>query len=212
MGVGNSKGGVKYVSLKKGKIAIWDKAKQAEYLYDYVEGIITGHSFEEKEIEGKKREFLKINITDGDETFIVQMGVTSGYFRAFVNGLKSGDHKIKIRLTPTYSDDGANKNSSMFVSPAGDMQKSFPWYSTRKDPKDVPAAIPVEVNGETVLNRGPQIKYWKEWLNSLTWTSSFEASAVQYNDIKNEAAHVDAPAKETNTNDDFILEDDDMPF
>lgn len=178
MGVGKQKQGIKYVSIKKGKVAIWDRERKEDDLYDYVEGTIIGVKFEMKTIENKPKEFCNLNIVDGEDTFIVQLPINSGYFRAFVNGLKSGNHKNKVRLVPTYSEEGTMKNSSMFVSPAGDMQKAYPWYATKKDMKDVPLAKSIPVNGEMVTDRTEQNEYWKKWLTELQWTPEIEAASI----------------------------------
>lgn len=207
MGVGKQKQGIKYVSIKKGKVAIWDRERKEDDIYDYVEGTITGVKFEMKIIENKPKEFCNLNIVDGEDTFIVQLPINSGYFRAFVNGLKSGNHKNKVRLVPTYSEEGTMKNSSMFVSPAGDMQKAFPWYATKKDMKDVPLAKSIPVNGEMVVDRTEQNEYWKNWLNSLQWTPEIEAASITAMPQNNSQNTVTE-----NTSFDSGDDNDDLPF
>jgi len=177
MALGENTGGHIFLNIKEGKISYKDKATGEKKTCGFVEGLITDVKFEIKEWEGKKYEQVSVTIVDGAEKYILQMKTNSGYFRAFCNCLKSGDVTKRTKFTPTYSEDGASKNSGMFVNQQG-VEKSLPWYSTKKDPKDVPPLKPVTFNGETKWDGTEQLKYWRDWLNSIKWTSDFEAGSM----------------------------------
>lgn len=217
MGLVEKREGIKYLQIKKGKFALYNKETKENALFSALEGYITGYSFETKTIENKPTEFLNLNVTDGDDNFIVQVGVNTGYFRAFVNGLRSGDPQKRLCLSPTYQEDGAKKNSSMFVSLAGQGQKAFPWYATKKDMKDVPVGKEITINGQKMIDRTEQNDYWKRWLATVKWASEFEASAVQYPDTNVKTSHVDIhEAKSDVASNNTVTFDDneesDLPF
>lgn len=204
MALGDNTGGSQYLNIKEGKITYKDKLTKEKKTCGFVEGTITGVKFEEKEWEGKKYEEMSVNITDGEERYILQMKTDSGYFRAFCNCLRTGDPTKRINITPTYQVEGGSKKSGMFVNQYG---KALSWYSTKKDPKDVPPAKAFEIKGSTVWDGTDQIKYWKNWLNSLTWTTEIEAGSLSQPVVSNTPVKEEKVESTDNSND-----NDDLPF
>lgn len=217
MALGDNTGGAIYLSIKQGRLVYKDKKTGEKKDVGFVSGFITGVRFDEKEWEGQKWEECALSMVDGDDKYVVQMKTDSGYFRAFCNALKSGDPTKKVKLSPTFSEEGSKKSSGMFVNQGSD--KALPWYSTKNDPKDVPALKAVTFKGKTVYDGSEQIEYWKKWLNSISWTNEFEASSLSQPTFTNTPAQTNTvtakPASnKINEDDDFIksLDLDEDPF
>lgn len=200
-----------YLNIKEGRIHYKDPKSGEKKDTGTVSGIITNGVINQKEWQGKKYEELALTIVDGDEKYLLQINVNSGYFRAFVNQLRNGDPTLRTKLAPSYKEEDGKKNSSMFVEQNG---TTLPWYSTSKDRKDVPAPKPIAVNGETLMDRTDHNNYWKEWLSSVKWGSEFEASAIQYSAPKVEPKATEGPKLDTSGIDEstFIGDTEDLPF
>ena len=210
MALGDNTGGHTFLNIKEGKVSYKDKKTNEKKTCDFVEGTITGVKFEIKEWEGKKYEQVSVDIIDGEDKYILQMKTNSGYFRAFCNCLKSGDTSKRTKFTPTYSEDGASKSSGMFVNQQGDA-KSLSWYSTKKDPKDVPQLKPVTFNGETKWDSTEQLKYWRDWLSGIKWNTEFEASSHSQPSASNTTVTAITPVQSENSG--IVSDDDgDLPF
>jgi len=212
MALGENTGGTMYLNIKEGRIAFKDKITKEKKTTGFVSGTIVGVKFEEKEWEGKKYEQASIMMVDGNDHYTLQMKTDSGYFRAFCNALRSGDPTKRIKITPTFTVDGAKKSSGMFVNQGNDP-KALSWYSTKADPKDVPKVEAVTFKGQVQYDGTKAIQYWKNWLQSIKFESDFEASSLSqpWSDSKPKQEphqYPDKPAAPTFT----IDEDEDLPF
>lgn len=211
MALGDNQGGFKYLNIRNGKVSYKEKGA-AEYTdNDFVEGIITGIKFEDREFKGKRYVEASIIIVDGDEKYHLQMSTSSGYFTQFCNALRTGDVKKKVKITPWLTDDGERKRSGVFINQDG---KALKWYSTKDNPQDVPNLEKVEFDGETKWSSLKQRTYWIEWLKSINWTGEATASMASGGESKVEEKK--APAKKAQAkpvDDEPLFEDnDDLPF
>jgi hypothetical protein len=197
-----------YLNIKEGRIHYKDPKTGEKKDTGTVSGVITGCQINQKEWEGKKYEEASLTIVDGTEKYILQLSLNKGYFRAFVNQMKSGDPTQRVKIAPSYKVEGTVKNGSMFIEQNG---KSLPWYSKKGDMKDVPPGEPVEIDGEVKISRTKQMNYWKEWLNSVKWGSEFEASSIT--PMPNHEAKATAHSNVNNQVDNPLGDDnEDLPF
>ncbi len=177
MGLEENTGGTTYLNIKKGRIAYKDKITKEKKDSGAISGFITGCKFEIKNYEGRDYEQCNLTIIDGDQHFTLQMRTDSGYFRCFCNSLKNGDSTKRVKIVPMYEEDGAKKKSWMYVHQNGD-EKGLQWYSTKADPKDVPALDKVMFKGKEEWDGTKQLEYWKNWCNTTKWADAFESSSL----------------------------------
>lgn len=208
MALGENEGRKIYLNIKEGRIHYKDPKTGDKKDVGMVAGTIINHSINQKEWEGKKYEELALTIQDGEEKYILQMKINSGYFRAFVNQMKSGDATQRVKISPSFKQEGNQKNSSMFLEQGG---KSLPWYSKKDDMKDVPLGEPVEIDGETKISRTKQNNYWKAWLASVKWGNEFEASSITPMP-SHEAKATAHSAVENQADNPFSDDNEDLPF
>lgn len=208
MAIGENEGRKIYFNIKEGRLHYKDPKSGEKKDAGTLSGTIINHSINQKEWQGKKYEELALTIVDGEEKYLLQINVNSGYFRAFVNQIRNGDPTQRVKLSPSYKVEDGKKNSSMFVEQGG---KSLPWYSTSKDKKDVPAAKAVTVNGETLLDRADQNNYWKTWLAGVKWGNEFEASSITQMPVKTETKVGDEQGLKVEGSP-FSDDNEDLPF
>jgi len=155
--------GVTYLNIKEGKLAT--KRNGVVEIYDGVEGTITKVDFVTDEYEGRKYEKLSLYIKNGEETYVLQMNVDSGYFRNFCNALKSGKPKETMYIQPSYKKDENGKTSAgCFISQGG---KYLKHTHTKDNMGDLPPLEKTVFKGETKYDNSKQIAYWKNWLTSV---------------------------------------------
>lgn len=183
MGLGDNTGRQIYLSIKKGKISYKKDGETKES--DFIEGFITKIAIIEKEYEGKKYEEANITIIDVEDKYQLQMKVDSGYFRTFCNAFKSGNPKLRTKITPTYKEEGAKKQSSCFVEQNGSSLKWF--YSKANDNLDDVPKLKEVMIGKTKHYDGSEIlDFWKKWLLSLEFKEEIEVSSHSQSNGLNE--------------------------
>lgn len=173
MGLGDSTGKLTYLNIKKGKLSYKNSQGEASEA-GYIDGFITKVEFEEKEWEGKKHEQCKLTIVDGEDKFQLQMKTDSGYFRNFCNAFKSGNPKLRTKITPTYKEDGAKKQSGCFVEQNGTALKWF-YSKANENLDEIPKLEVHEVKKQKIYDGTNQIEFWKKWLLSLDFKEEIEA-------------------------------------
>jgi hypothetical protein len=116
------------------------KGNVNSYLYfNQLTGTVTGFSTRERtDLKGETYLELLITVTAGTTKYIVPVSTKSGYYRALCNQIFSETFDLSKPLTfsPTYSDDGTNKSSGMFVNQNGEGVKPFMY--TKDNPLDAP--------------------------------------------------------------------------
>lgn len=176
MALGDNNGSIKYLHIKNGKISYKKNKEDSEYSQcGFVEGIITGVKFEDKEYQGKKYIQAGITIVDGDEKYLLQMDINSGYFISFCNSMRSGDLTKRVKISPWLTEKDNKKKSGIFVEQNG---SSLKWFSTKENPNGVPPLEAVEFEGQKKWSNYKQRMFWKGWLEKATFGSEFEASSM----------------------------------
>lgn len=179
MGLEKETKGLTFVNISEGKLYVKPKGGEKEF-FAALSGTITGIEFAKDTYEGKEFELVKLKITDGDDTYLLQIRTESGYFRGFVNCLKSGNPTERIKISPSYKDEKAN----IFVQQNGQWLKH---YFTKDNQGDLPQLKRVRFKGQDVWDGTEQTGYWKKWLLCIKWEHEFIASstpAPDANDVK----------------------------
>ena len=92
--------------------------------------------------EGSKD--LAVTINDLDEDYTLYFGINSTYFKSFARSVKNIDFRSTIELAPTYKLENEVKKVSLVIKQNDVWIKRF--YKA-DNMGDMPAALPVEVNG-----------------------------------------------------------------
>jgi|SRR6478609_1720897 len=205
MGLGDNTGRLTYLNIKKGKISYkkYGEAKES----DFIEGFIQKISIVEKEYEGKKYEEANINIVDGDDKYQLQMKVDSGYFRAFCNAFKSGNPNARTKITPTYKEDGAKKQSGCFIEQNGEILKWF-YSKANENQKEIPQLKEVTVGKKKMYDGSEILDFWKDWLMSIKFSHKEETNGNQDNGL-NKTFGLKGKDNDENP---FGDDDDSVPF
>ncbi len=214
MGLGDNTGRQTYLNIKKGKISYKKDGEVKES--DFIEGFITKIAIIEKEYEGKKYEEANITIIDVEDKYQLQMKVDSGYFRAFCNAFKSGDAKLRTKITPTYKEEGAKKQSGCFVEQKGASLKWF-YSKANENLNDVPKLKEIMVGKKKHYDGSEILDFWKKWLLSLEFKEEVEVSSHSQSDNglndKPKSTKSDVKMEETSEISSNDLDDDqDLPF
>ena len=151
---------VTFLNIRQGRIVVKEQGAIKEY--GAVEGEIRKVQFVEEEYEGKKVEKARIYMNAVGQSFVLSIKVDSGYFRGFVNSLRSSTNpKSMVEIQPHMSKDG-KKQTTCFVSQNGITLKHF---FTKNNIGDLPQLEKFEFKGETKYDNTKQIEYWKKWIN-----------------------------------------------
>jgi len=190
-------GKLTFVNISKGRLYTKEKEKEPQYFKD-ISGYIVKTEIKMDEFKGEKVETMLFYILDDGERYCLKMRTDSGYFRALVNCLKSGDLKEKFIITPNYKEVDGKPKTTCFVKQDGSILKHF---HTKANQGDLPEYKIITLKGKEVVDSSNQLEYWKNWLSTQQWytpkPSELEAK----------------PTKETLPPDDFFVEEqDDLPF
>jgi len=151
MGLGNNNGRFTYANITKGKVAV--KQDGVVNLFGYVEGWLRDIEVRDDEYKNIKYKKLCLVLSDGTETFQLQMKLNSGYGRAFCKIIKNADLTKPLRLQPAYSEDNDKKSTSMFIDQNGNNLK---WYYKNSELRDLPPMEQITFKGETVWDDSKQ--------------------------------------------------------
>jgi hypothetical protein len=168
MGLEKETKGMTFVNISEGRLYTKPKGGEKDY-FGSLSGTITGIEFAKDTYEGKEFELAKIKIIDGADLFLLQLRTESGYFRGFVNSLKSGKPTERIKISPSYKDEKAN----IFIQQNGQWLKHF---FTKENQGELPQMKRVRFKGQDVWDGTDQTEYWKNWLSSLKWEHELIAS------------------------------------
>lgn len=175
-----------FVNIKEGKLYTKEKDKDPVF-FDSISGTITGVNFKEEEYQGKTYEKCELQLVDGDDRFILAMRVDSGYFRGFVNSLKSGNPTKPLEISPSSKLVNDRPQTTCFVKQNGTPLKHA---YTRDNPGDLPQLESVTFKGQQMWDSTKQTEFWKNWLNGIDFTKQeskgYSASNVQPSDISPE--------------------------
>ena len=172
-----------YFSVRNGKVMRYSKTQeqgttvipnkdgQARYyfVYDYIEGLITGFRTKEDEIMGQKKLFFQIQMDDNGETYTIEIDSDSNYFQSFAMTVLNADVNQPVKLSPFMKEEEGKKKSGMFVL---QFDKPMKYKYTKDNPGDLPGIeITKNKQGKIVdIDREQRNKFLFEELNK--WISS----------------------------------------
>lgn len=162
MGLKDARSSYTYVNIKQGQLVV--KVDNEIKTYRSLEGVIKKVEFIFEEFEGRKIEKVKFLLDDMGDCYILQMRTDSGYFRGFVNSLRSSANpKSIVEVIPNIKKtEGKNPQTTCFVFQDG---KTLKHYFTKEFNGDYPELEKKEVRGQVIYDNYNQIQYWKKWLN-----------------------------------------------
>jgi hypothetical protein len=159
-GLGTNNQNVTYVNIRAGKLMVKKDGK--ETFFDTLEGVITKIVFRIKEWQGRSFEVAEVNVNAVGEAFVLTIGVDSGYFRGFMNSLRSSTKPNEmLTIKPFYKVEADKKTSTVFVIQDGKNMKHF---YTKDAMGDFPEIDIVVVKGQKVYDNGKQVQFWKDWI------------------------------------------------
>jgi len=190
MGLKDARSSYTYVNIKQGQLVV--KVDNEVKTYRSIEGVIKKVEFVMEEFEGRKIEKAKFLIDDVGDWYILQMRTDSGYFRGFVNSLRSSSKpKGLLEVIPNIKKvDGKNPQTTCFVFQEGNALKH---YFTKDFNGDYPELEKKEIKGQIVYDNYNQIQYWKKWLNEVFNSTSTSADITPTEVSDNEEIVDDLP-------------------
>jgi hypothetical protein len=210
-----------YFSVRNGKVTRYSKTQQEGttvvptkdgqprhyFIYDFIEGLITGFRTKEDEIMGQRKLFFQIQMTDDGENYTVELDSDSNYFQSFAMTILNADINQPVRIAPFMKEEDGKKKSGLFVIQNG---KPLKYKFTKDNPGDLPS-IEVTKNkqGKVVdVDREERNKFLFAELNN--WLSA----GITVNRSNNlTPVSSEAVKSESDTLEIFITdEDDDLPF
>jgi hypothetical protein len=151
MALGNNSSAI-YVDIRNGKIFRYSKTEQEGttpilnsrgekkhyFIYDYIEGHVTGFSTREEEMQGTTKLVFQVHLTDGGENYVVKMGVETAYFRMLCSVMPNIDWSYPVRLIPRIKEENGVKKSSMIIVNNNNPVK---FYFTKENPNGKPDIV-----------------------------------------------------------------------
>jgi len=128
--------------------------------YNSLTGKITGINVVDG-YEGSKD--LVVSITEDGETYNLQFGVNSGYFRSFSRMFPNVDTLQDLEIFCTFKEEDGKSKTGIVIKQNDSWVKRFYTYENMGD---CPVAIPVEVNGNTTYDYTEQNKFLIESITS----------------------------------------------
>jgi len=198
MGLKDTHGGVTYLSVQGNKIAkrvqeptAKSKARTIESsgkviheeLYDSLEGRITAISTR----EGNFGKELLIAISDGDETFQLQLKLSSSPASSFLKALPNIDLPKVVTFIPKMQIVNDIRRTSIVLSQAN---KGIKHAFTKDNPGDLPPMKKIKVKGKDTWDDSEQLEFFdkmiSEFAEKLRHTGSMDISAEISVDIDND--------------------------
>jgi hypothetical protein len=153
-----------FVNISKGNFIYKNKEGEKE-TFQSLRGTIYDVDFIKDQINGNVKNKVQLFIKDGDESYIVQIDVNSGYFRGFCNSLKNGNQKEELTLTPLLK---AENKTTILIEQKGKYLKHYFNKDFKGKENDIlPDLDRIIVKGESILDNTKQVEYWKNWLISV---------------------------------------------
>ncbi len=148
MALGNNTSAI-YVDLRNGKVMRYSKTNETGtfpvvtskgdtryyFMYDYIEGHVTGFSTREEEIAGKPKLKFQVHLSDQGENYILKMDVDSSYFRMFCCVLPNINWSYPVRFIPRLKEENGIKKSSLILVNNGTPLK---FAFTKDNPNGTP--------------------------------------------------------------------------
>lgn len=138
MGLGNNSSSKTYLGIKEGKVAHRKGDNTTDY-YDHITGYLTDAYVKE---DGKFGRELHLVIRDGQDLYVLQMRLESGYARAFLRVVKNAALAELMTIIPMYKVTEDSQQAGMIVMQNGTALK---WYYTRNNPNGLPELEPCKM-------------------------------------------------------------------
>jgi len=138
MGLGNSSASKTYLGIKEGKVAHRKGDNSTDY-YDHITGYLTDAYIKE---DGKFGRELHLVIRDGQDLYVLQMRLESGYARSFLRLIKNAALAEPFTIIPMYKVTEETQQAGMIVMQNGVALK---WYYTRNHPNGLPELEPCKM-------------------------------------------------------------------
>jgi hypothetical protein len=118
---------------------------------------ISGRLIDFKVVDGYTGEKeIALTIDDLSDKYTMYFSLNSGYFKSFARSFDNVDLLKEIELFPAFKVDNGTKKSSLLMKQSGEWVKRYYTVSTMFD---MPAALPVEVNGKVEYDYTAQNKF-----------------------------------------------------
>lgn len=197
MGLGtNTTGSKTFLNIKEGKIARRLAGGGIE-THDTLSGVLTGIAWH----DGNYGRELHLAITDGADSFLLQMKWDGGYSVTFCKIIKNADLQLPMTFIPKLEERDGKKRSSFIIQQGIGPLK---WFWTRDKPGDLPNLVKHEIRGQVVWDNTEQMAFFEKMLREEI-IPNLPHPAV---------AGATAPAAKaaTATTTDAPFEEDDLPF
>jgi hypothetical protein len=187
-----------YVNISKGKLVV--KINDEKVIYDSITATITNIEFGLEEYNSKQFEVMRVTLQDIDETYLLKMRTDSGYFRGFVNSLKTADISLPIVFIPSSKEDNGKTKTTFFLRQNNNTLKHA---FTKDNMGELPPAEKILVNGMEQWDNTKQLSYWKSWLMGMNWQI--------INESQNKKSKINSISSQ-NDHDEVMSASDDLPF
>lgn len=223
MALGNNSSAI-YVDMRNGKIYRYSKTKEQGtteqlsktgekkyyFIYDFIEGHVTGFSTREEEIMGQKKVVFQIHMYDKGENYIVKMGLDTTYFRMFCAVVPNIDWNYPVRLIPRLKEENATKKSSLIT-----VNKDVPVkFAFTKENMNGKPDITVTKNkkGEVIdIDREEETQFFLNLLDEARKLLVHPAVASSNPSAKSTVVQTEQPKSSASVTA-ALSEDDDLPF
>jgi hypothetical protein len=224
MALGNNSSAI-YVDIRNGKIFRYSKTEQDGttavlnskgekkhyFIYDFIEGHVTGFSTREEDMQGNKKLVFQIHMTDGNDNYVVKMGVETAYFRMFCSVVPNIDFNYTVRLIPRLKEENGVKKSSMIV-----VNKDIPmkFAFTADNPNGKPQIqITKNKKGEIVdIDREEETQFFMNLINQTRQKLVHPAVSLSTTVDTSVEEKVKSPKKSITVLDEEPMGSDDLPF
>ena len=118
---------------------------------------ISGRLTDFKVVDGYTGEKeIALTIDDLSDKYTMYFSLNSGYFKSFARSFDNVDLLKEIELFPAFKVENGTKKSSLLMKQSGEWVKRYYTVNTMFD---MPAALPVEVNGKVEYDYTAQNKF-----------------------------------------------------
>ena len=170
MGLKSASGGVQYLTIQNGKIARrvpepTERSKERviessgkhihEELYDTLEGTMTGISTR----DGNYGKELLITVNDGEQSFQLQLKLSSSPASSFLRALPNLDKSKPFLIIPKMEMKGDIRRTTIVLS---QDNKGVKWAFTKDAPGDLPPMKKIKVKGKDVWDDSEQLEYFEK--------------------------------------------------
>ena len=172
MGLKSSSGRIQYLTVQGGKIARrvpepTERSKERviessgkhihEELYDTLEGVMTSISTR----DGNYGKELLITVNDGEQSFQLQLKLSSSPASSFLRALPNLDKSKPFLIIPKMEMKGDIRRTTIVLS---QDNKGVKWAFTKDNPGDLPPMKKIKVKGKDVWDDSEQLEFFEKMI------------------------------------------------